>query len=83
MTRLSGQMATIEIIDSGIGIDPAIQSRIFEPFYTTKPPGSGLGLGLDTAMRIVSRHSGLLTVESEPGKTCFKVRLPLDQAEAY
>ena len=83
MTRLSGQMATIEIIDSGIGIDSAIQSRIFEPFYTTKPPGSGLGLGLDTAMRIVSRHSGLLTVESEPGKTCFKVRLPLDQAEAY
>ncbi len=83
MTRLSGQMATIEVIDSGIGIDPAIQSRIFEPFYTTKPPGSGLGLGLDTAMRIVSRHSGLLTVESEPGKTCFKVRLPLDQAEAY
>ena len=83
VTRLTGQMATIEIIDSGIGIDPAIQSRIFEPFYTTKPPGSGLGLGLDTAMRIVSRHSGLLTVESEPGHTCFKVRLPLDQAEAY
>ena len=83
VTRLTGQMATVEIIDIGVGIDPAIQSRIFEPFYTTKPPGSGLGLGLDTAMRIVSRHSGLLTVESEPGRTCFKVRLPLDQAEAY
>ncbi len=82
-TKLTGQLATIEIIDSGSGIDPAILSRIFEPFYTTKPPGSGLGLGLDTAMRIVSRHSGLLTVESEPGRTCFKVRLPLDQAEAY
>ncbi len=83
VTRLTGQLATIEVIDSGIGIDPATQSRIFEPFYTTKPPGSGLGLGLDTAMRIVTRHSGLLTVESEPGHTCFKVRLPLDQAEAY
>ncbi len=82
-TRLTGQLATIEVIDSGIGIDSAIQSRIFEPFYTTKAPGSGLGLGLDTAMRIVSRHSGLLTVESVPGRTCFKVRLPLDQAEAY
>ena len=83
VTRLTGQMATIEIIDSGIGIDPAIASRIFEPFYTTKPPGGGLGLGLDTAMRIVTRHSGLLTVEAEPGRTCFKIRLPLDQAEAY
>ena len=83
VTRLTGLMATIEIIDSGVGIDPAIASRIFEPFYTTKPPGSGLGLGLDTAMRIVTRHSGLLTVEAEPGHTCFKVRLPLDQAEAY
>ena len=82
-TRLIGQLATIDIIDSGDGIDPAIQSRIFEPFYTTKPPGGGLGLGLDTAMRIVSRHSGLLTVESVPGHTCFRVRLPLDQAEAY
>ncbi len=82
-TRLDGQLATIEIIDSGVGIDPSIQSRIFEPFYTTKPPGGGLGLGLDTAMRIVSRHSGLLTAESQPGRTCFKVRLPLDQAEAY
>ena len=82
-TRLTGQMATIEIIDNGPGIDPATESRIFEPFFTTKPPGSGLGLGLDTAMRIVRRHSGLLTVESEPGRTCLKVRLPLDQAEAY
>ncbi len=82
-TRLTGQLATVEVIDSGSGIDPAIQSRIFEPFYTTKPPGSGLGLGLDTAMRIVSRHSGLLTVDSVPGRTCFQVRLPLDQAGAY
>ncbi len=82
-TLLAGQMATIEIIDSGPGIEPAIQSRIFEPFFTTKPPGSGLGLSLDTAMRIVRRHSGTLTVESEPGRTCLKVRLPLDQAEAY
>ena len=82
-TRLIGELATLDSVDCGGGIDPEIQSRIFEPFYTTKPPGSGLGLGLDTAMRIVSRHSGLLTVESRPGETCFKVRLPLDQAEAY
>ena len=82
-TRLTGEMATVEVIDSGDGIDPDIQSRIFEPFFTTKAPGSGLGLGLDTAMRIVTKHSGLLTVESTPGRTCFQVRLPLERAGAY
>jgi len=82
-TRLTGNMATVEITDSGPGIDPADQSRIFEPFFTTKAPGSGLGLGLDTAARIVSRHSGFLTVESRPGRTCFQVRVPIDRAEAY
>jgi signal transduction histidine kinase len=82
-TRLTGSMAFIEVWDNGPGVNPAIQSRIFEPFFTTKAPGHGLGLGLDTAQRIVSRHSGFLTVESKPGATCFQVRLPLDQAQAY
>ena len=82
-TRLTGSMATVEISDDGPGVDPALQSRIFEPFFTTKAPGSGLGLGLDTAARIVSRHSGFLTVDSRPGNTCFQVRVPLDRAEAY
>ena len=82
-TCLTGTMVSIEVWDNGPGVDPAIQSRIFEPFFTTKAPGHGLGLGLDTAQRIVSRHSGFLTVESKPGATCFQVRLPLDQAQAY
>ncbi|HEV2709848.1 MAG TPA: ATP-binding protein [Edaphobacter sp.] len=82
-TCLTGTMASIEVWNNGPEIDPAIQSRIFEPFFTTKAPGHGLGLGLDTAQRIVSRHSGFLTVESTPGATCFQVRLPLDQAQAY
>ena len=82
-TRLSGQMAFVEIWDSGTGIPPEIRSRIFEPFFTTKAPGSGLGLGLDTAQRIVNKHSGFIHVESQPGATCFQVRLPLDQAQAY
>ena len=43
----------------------------------------GFGLGLDTAHRIVSKHSGFLTVESKLGATCFQVRIPLDQAQAY
>ncbi|WP_213806241.1 ATP-binding protein [Granulicella sp. dw_53] len=78
-----GDMASIEVWDNGPGVDHAITSRIFEPFFTTKAVGSGLGLGLDVAQRIVSRHSGFLTVDSSAGATCFQVRLPFDQAEAY
>jgi signal transduction histidine kinase len=82
-THLSGSLALVEVWDSGPGIDPAIKSRIFEPFFTTKAPGLGLGLGLDTVQRIVSKHSGFVTVESKPGATCFQIRLPLDRVEAY
>jgi signal transduction histidine kinase len=82
-TSITGQMAYVEVWDTGPGINPNILSRIFEPFFTTKAPGRGLGLGLDTAQRIVSKHSGFLNVESKPGATCFQVRLPFDQAQAY
>jgi signal transduction histidine kinase len=82
-TRLQGQMAFVEIWDTGPGIGPELKSRIFEPFFTTKAPGRGLGLGLDTAQRILQRHSGYIHVESKPGATCFQIRLPLDQAGAY
>ncbi len=82
-TLLQGQMAVVEIADTGSGIAPELQSRIFEPFFTTKPVGKGLGLGLDTAQRIVSKHSGFIHVDSDERETCFQVRLPLDRAEAY
>jgi len=82
-TRLQGQMAFVEIWDTGPGISPELKSRIFEPFFTTKAPGRGLGLGLDTAQRILQRHSGYIHVESRPGATCFQIRLPLDQVGAY
>lgn len=82
-TKLVGQLALLEIWDTGPGIPEEHRSRIFEPFFTTKAPGSGLGLGLDTAQRIVNRHNGFITVESRPGETCIQVRLPLSRAEAY
>jgi signal transduction histidine kinase len=82
-TRLNGQMALVEVWDTGPGIDPSIRSRIFEPFFTTKAPGRGLGLGLDAVQRIVNKHSGFVSVESKPGATCFQIRLPLDRAQAY
>src|SRR6266568_2912197 len=81
--RLEGEMMLVEIWDTGPGIPTDLQDRIFEPFFTTKAPGLGLGLGLDNAMRIVRKHRGHLSVRSDPGSTCFRVRLPLDQLQAY
>ena len=77
-TAREGDGILVEIGDDGPGIPPDIQARIFEPFFTTKAVGSGTGLGLDTAYRIVvTRHHGDLRVVSEPGDTRFQVRLPI------
>jgi signal transduction histidine kinase len=81
--RLEGELLLVEIWDTGPGIPADLQDRIFEPFFTTKAPGQGLGLGLDHAMRIVRKHRGHLSVRSDPGSTCFRVRLPLEQLQAY
>jgi signal transduction histidine kinase len=68
----------VEITDHGPGIPKEIQSRIYEPFFTTKPPGKGTGLGLHISHDIVAnRHHGLLLVESCPGETTFRVVLPV------
>ncbi|HEU4750888.1 MAG TPA: ATP-binding protein, partial [Acidimicrobiia bacterium] len=58
------------------GIPAGILDRIWEPFFTTKPPGQGTGLGLSISRRIVQSHRGVLEVESEPGSTTFTIRLP-------
>jgi signal transduction histidine kinase len=81
--HLVGDMILIEITDNGPGVPQELQARIFEPFFTTKAPGSGLGLGLDTANRVIRMHRGYISVQSKPGKTCFQVRLPLQQLQAY
>jgi signal transduction histidine kinase len=73
----------VEVWNDGPDIPKDLQDRIFEPFFTTKAPGHGLGLGLDNAMRIVRKHRGHLGVRSEDGATCFRVRLPIDQLQAY
>jgi signal transduction histidine kinase len=79
-TRHDGDSAVVEIADDGPGIPPEILERIFDSFFTTKDVGSGTGLGLATARRIVvDRHDGALNVASEPGRTVFHVRLPLHQ----
>ncbi|HKG25120.1 MAG TPA: ATP-binding protein [Thermomicrobiales bacterium] len=77
-TRRDGDRAVVEIADDGCGIPPEQLSRIFEPFFTTKPQGQGTGLGLDIAWRIVTEeHGGSIEAESTPGKTVFRVSLPL------
>ena len=68
---------TLEVIDAGKGIDPAIRDKIFEPFFTTKPVGQGTGLGLAIIYGIVQLHGGRIEFESEPGQgTRFTVHLP-------
>ena len=81
--QLSGDLMLVEVWDEGPGIPQELTDRIFEPFFTTKAPGRGLGLGLDTVMRIVRKHRGFVRVQSSPGQTCFQVRLPLQQLQAY
>jgi signal transduction histidine kinase len=76
-TYKTNESITVEIQDDGPGIPTEIQKRIFEPFFTTKPPGMGTGLGLHIAYTIINNHYGQMTVTSEPGKTCFRVTLPI------
>jgi signal transduction histidine kinase len=72
--------ACVEICDTGPGIPPDVQPRIFDAFFTTKPVGVGTGLGLHISYQmIVLNHHGRLTVESRPGHTCFKIALPFYQ----
>jgi two-component system, NtrC family, sensor kinase len=67
----------VEVEDTGVGIPRADQQRIFEPFYTTKPPGRGTGLGLSVCYGIVEDHRGRIEVDSAPGRgSTFRVHLP-------
>ena len=71
-----GSGIVVEITDSGCGIPDEIKPRIFEPFFTTKPAGEGSGMGLDICKKIIDKHHGRIDVESQPGRTTFRVWLP-------
>jgi signal transduction histidine kinase len=78
--QTSDDEVTVEIADTGPGIPPAVQPRVFEAFFTTKPAGEGTGLGLDIAQRIVTlRHNGQIEFDTSPAGTTFRVRLPIRQ----
>jgi signal transduction histidine kinase len=77
-TRPDGECILVDIADTGPGIPPDIRNRVFEPFFTTKDVGSGTGLGLDTARRIVvERHGGSMTFDTSEQGTTFHIWLRL------
>jgi signal transduction histidine kinase len=79
-TRLAGESVEVDIQDDGPGIPKESESKIFDPFYTTKEVGSGTGLGLDVVRRVIQeRNSGEVSVKTRPGETIFTIRIPLKQ----
>ena len=77
-TRRDADCILVDVADSGPGIPPDVRSHVFEPFFTTKDVGSGTGLGLDTARRIVvERHGGSMTLDTSERGTTFHVWLRL------
>jgi signal transduction histidine kinase len=77
-TRRDGDWVEVDVSDDGPGIPEELRERVLEPFFTTKEVGRGTGLGLATVRGIiVDRHAGSVTIESRPGATKVRVRLPL------
>lgn len=77
----AGEYACLEVVDDGVGMEPAVRTRMFEPFFSTK--GTGRGLGLSATLGIVRGHNGILSVRSEPGSgTTILVGFPLAHEDA-
>jgi signal transduction histidine kinase len=80
LANRDNQSVVVRILDDGAGIPHEIRDRIFDPFFTTKPMGQGTGLGLDIARRLVRHNEGAIAFESQPGRTEFRVTLPMAEA---
>ena len=77
-TRQKENGIEVSITDTGAGIPIEVQQKIFDAFFTTKPPGEGSGLGLYICQKIIEKHQGYMKVESQPGHTQFSVWLPVE-----
>ena len=73
-----GEYACLSAVDGGTGIPDEVRQRLFEPFFTTKPAGQGTGLGLAAVYNAVRAHGGAIAVDSRPGRTEFRLLLPLE-----
>jgi signal transduction histidine kinase len=76
-THQQEQGVEVSITDTGSGIPPELQQKIFDAFFTTKPAGEGSGLGLHICQKIIEKHQGHIKVTSQPGHTQFRVWLPI------
>lgn len=76
-TEQVGERVKVSFADTGSGVPSEIQSRIFDPFYTTKPIGEGSGLGLHISQQIIKKHQGTIELTSQPGNTIFSIWLPI------
>ncbi len=77
-TRVADGQAVVEVSDTGEGIPQDVLSRIYDPFFTTKSPGQGTGLGLSVTYGVVQEHHGSIECDSEPGQgTRFTLTFPL------
>ena len=72
-----GRFVSLELEDTGMGMDEQTRQHIFDPFFTTKEADKGTGLGLSLVYGIVEQLGGAIAVEAEPGKgTCFHILVP-------
>jgi two-component system, NtrC family, sensor kinase len=77
-TQREDDMVVVRISDTGVGMSPEVQAKLFTPFFTTKAPGKGTGLGLSISYNIIARHRGRIEVQSQQGQgTTFVLRLPV------
>jgi C4-dicarboxylate-specific signal transduction histidine kinase len=78
-----GAEIVVQVVDSGVGITPEVEQKLFQPFYTTKPVGEGTGLGLSIAKGILDQHHAKISINRSFQTTCFEIRFPAQEAMAH